>query len=101
MTTASFGHGRERAIKKLLEDQGWWVMRAPASLGYADLVALKAGETPRLIEVKGNIGSPYKSFLPTDRMSLSLVAHLAGARAQLAHWPKRGELRWIEESEWP
>lgn len=96
-----FGHGRERAVRKLLEADGWFVIRAPGSLGFADLVALKAGETPRLIEVKGTAAGPYDGFGPSDRAALAEAAIRAGAIAELAYWPANKELRWIRPSEWP
>lgn len=97
----NFGHDRERAIKRILEDEGWWVIRAPASLGEADLVALKAGEQPRMIEAKANTGNPYMNFRPEDRQALLDAAEKAGARAELAFWPKFGNLTWIGSEAWP
>lgn len=73
------------------------MIRAPGSLGFADLIALKAGEKPRMIEVKGTAAGPYAGFLPAHRKALSEVARLAGAVAELAYWPARKELRWIQE----
>jgi hypothetical protein len=75
--------------------------RAPASLGCADVLALKDGYKPRLIEVKGTVAGPYAGFLPAARVRLSLTAQQAGAEAWLAHWPAGGKLRWIPEAEWP
>lgn len=75
-------------------------MRAPASLGVADVVALRAGRTPRMYEVKSTL-SPYAHFLPADRTALSVAAALAGAEALLAYWPKNGKLDVIPESAWP
>lgn len=94
------GHDRERRVVDILKDEDWLAFRAPGSLGVADVVALREGSTPRLIEVKSTI-SPYSHFLPADRARLSLAAKLAGATAWLAWWPARGSLRWIAESEWP
>jgi Holliday junction resolvase len=75
-------------------------MRAPASLGVADVVALKAGKTPLLIEAKSTL-SPYAHFLPEHREALSTAAEAAGANALLAWWPKGGKLKLIPEDEWP
>ncbi len=98
----SAGHDRERKVKLLLELEGWFVIRAAASLGFADLVALKAGEQPQMIEVKSNAsGGPYMNFRRDDREALRAAAVRAGAVAMLAFWPKRGELRWIDSSAWP
>lgn len=77
------------------------MFRAPASLGVADLVALKAGQTPLLIEVKSTAGGPYERFSPADRQELKAAAIKAGATPLLAYWPAHGKLRWIREHEWP
>src|SRR5262249_5999379 len=42
MSRTSRGHNRERQVRKLLEERGWWVARAAGSLGDADLVAMRA-----------------------------------------------------------
>ena len=95
------GHQRERAVRDLLLSQDWLAFRAPASLGVADVVALRDGSRPRLIEVKSTAQGPYEHFGPLDRHCLREAAKLAGADAYLAWWPPRGKLRWIPESEWP
>jgi Holliday junction resolvase len=106
----SFGHDRERQVKKLLEEEGWFVIRAPASLGVADLVAISKEETlrgnyltaVRFIECKANEkGGPYMNFRPEDRQALLDAAEKAGARAELAFWPKFGNLTWIGSEAWP
>src|SRR6266498_2585456 len=107
---SSRGHDRERAVKKRLEAEGWWVARAAGSLGDADLVALRPGlvDAPtlggmladaRLIEVKATHRGPFHSFGPADRERLLEAAELAGAEAWLAWWPRRKPLRWIPSSE--
>jgi Holliday junction resolvase len=95
------GHNRERQVRLLLEQEDWWVARAAGSLGDADLVALRYGSRPRLIEVKSTVAGPYHSFGPVERHRLSFAAKLADADALLAWWPPRGKLRWIPETEWP
>jgi len=95
------GTRRERQVRDLLIEDGWIVMRAPASIGAADLVALKANNTPRFIQVKAVVGSPYKTFGPAERQELSMVARQAGGMAQLCHWPPRGPCRWVPEAVWP
>lgn len=96
----SRGHDRERAVRAVMQEDGWLAFRAPASLGVADVVALKAGERPRLIEVKSTL-SPYAHFLPRDRAELLAAGLQAGADVLLAYWPNRGKLRWITSEEWP
>jgi Holliday junction resolvase len=95
------GIQRERAVRDHLANQDWLAFRAPASLGCADVIALRAGSRPRLIEVKSTHRGPFHSFGPDARQRLSLAAKLAGADAYLAWWPPRGTLHWIHESEWP
>ena len=85
----------------MLAKQDWIVFRAPASLGCADVVALRDGSRPRFVEVKGTADGPYKSFTPAARTRLSATARLAGADAVLAWWPPNGTLKWLPESEWP
>lgn len=98
----SFGHDRERQVKKVLEEEGWHVIRAAGSLGTYDLVAMKDGHRPRLIEVKGNRdGGPFANFRPPERYALSRAAYAAGGDAELAYWPKGGKLKWYEEDDWP
>jgi Holliday junction resolvase len=95
------GHNRERAVRRHLESEDWIVTRAAGSLGDADLIALKAGRRPRLIEVKCTAGGPYEHFGPADRAAILFAAELAGADAELAWWPPRGKLRFIPSHEWP
>ena len=111
----NFGHQRERQIKKLLEEEGWFVIRAPGSLGVADLVAVRRSplnvasayglthlSEAMFIECKANEkGGPYMNFRPEDRKELLEAAEKAGARAELAYWPKRGSLVWIGSEAWP
>lgn len=94
------GHARERQVVAWLRDRDWIAQRAPASLGI-DVIALRAGERPRLIEVKSTAAGPYEHFGPSDRQAASTLAEMAGAEAWLVWWPSRGEMRWIAEAEWP
>ncbi len=45
------GYMVERKVRKIFEKFGWYVVKAGASLGYADLVCLKKGKC-LLIQVK-------------------------------------------------
>lgn len=98
---SSRGTQRERAVRDKLAAEDWLAFRAPASLGVADVIALREGSRPRLIEVKSTAQGPYEHFGPAARARLRFAARLAGAEAFLAWWPSRGPLRWIGESEWP
>lgn len=97
----SRGHDRERAVRRELESQGWFVARACGSLGDVDLVALRADRAPHLIEVKSTQAGPWHSFGPSDREELARAAAIAGAEAVLAWWPPHGSLTWLREDEWP
>jgi Holliday junction resolvase len=97
----SRGHDRERAVRRLLEDDGWWVTRAAGSLGDADLVALKVAFPSRLVEVKSTSGGPYERFGPSDRARLTAAARKAGAEAWLVWWPVYRDPIWIHEADWP
>jgi len=95
------GIRRERQVRDHLTSDDWIVIRAAGSLGFCDLVALKHGHLTRMIEVKATHRGPYHGFGPADRNNLKTVSAQAGALAQLAWWPPRGKLRWIDSSEWP
>lgn len=96
------GIQNERRTRRLLEDDGWWTCRAAGSLGDADVLALKAGERPRMIEVKSTKGGPWEKFGPADRRELLEAANRAGADALLCWWPPRkSHPEWIESEFWP
>lgn len=95
------GTRRENQVKDLREAEGWVVTRSPGSLGPADLVCLKAGETPLLEQVKATTGSPWQGFGPKERSELSATAKRAGAVALLCHWPPYGKPKWYGEDQWP
>jgi Holliday junction resolvase len=97
----SRGIARERQVKLLLLAEGWWVVRAAGSMGDADLVALKAGETPLMVEVKSDVAGPFANFRPGDREDLRRAAKVAGATPTLCWWPPRKPPKWIPESDWP
>jgi hypothetical protein len=61
---------------------------------------MRAGEI-RLVQVKGNKGSPWMNFRATERAALWAEALAAGGQAWLVHWPPRGQQRWIAPDEWP
>lgn len=98
------GRERERQVRKFLESpEGgeWFVVKAGGSFGDADLAAMKAGETSRIIEVKSTSAGPFHSFGPADRADISAAALKAGAEAELAFWPPHGKLEFLKEDQWP
>lgn len=78
-------------------------MRAAASLGAVDLVALKAGHMPRFLQVKSDKAEygPFNNFGPQARAELLTEAGHAGAVAELAYWPPHGKLEYIQPCDWP
>lgn len=97
----SRGIQRERQVRLLLEHDGWWTCRAAGSFGDADVVALKQGEIPRMVEVKSTARGPFAGFGPGDREELISAAAKAGAIPWLVWWPVRQKPRWYSVSEWP
>jgi Holliday junction resolvase len=95
------GIQRERAVVYWYRDRDWVAFRAPASLGVADVIALKAGERPQLTEVKSTAQGPYEHFGPADRAKLKLAGEMAGADVYLCWWPSRGKMVWLPPSSWP
>jgi Holliday junction resolvase len=94
------GRQRERQVADKLRSDDWVVVKG-TTYGTADLVALRVGSVPMLIEVKSTAGGPYERFGPVDRADLLAESVRAGARAVLAWWPPRGKLRLISSEEWP
>lgn len=112
MSTASRGAAREHKVKRLLEEHGFAVTRGAGSHGCADLWAAKArtryypecshGDVElKLVQVKGNAGSPWKNFGRKEREALIALADETGGEAWLVHWPPNGASFWIAEQDWP
>ncbi len=90
----------ELKVVHYLRDADWIAQRAAASLG-VDVIALKAGHRPQLIEVKSTVAGPFSGFGPADRKKAKAVAEMAGAEAFLYWWPPRKNLRVFPSWEWP
>lgn len=77
----------ERQVRDTLRAHGWVVVRSAGSLGVADLVALRKGNTPTLVSCKlgGRIG-------PAERTAILDAADMAGARAVVAMRPRGGRV---------
>ena len=99
--SAARGIRRERQVRALLEADGWWTARAAGSLGDADVIALRAGRRPLMVEVKSTAGGPWHSFGPRDRLELLRAAERAGAEAYVVWWPAGARPVWIAASDWP
>jgi Holliday junction resolvase len=87
MTNRQRGDYFERQVRDTLAAHGWVVVRSAGSLGVADLVALRKGNTPALVSCKlgARIG-------PAERTALLDAAERAGARAVVAHRPRGGRV---------
>jgi len=96
----SRGISRENSVVQLLRKEGWIATRTPASLGTMDVMALKAGEIPRFIQVKGT-KKPFSGFSAFERYDLLADAEKAGARAELCWWPLYGKPEFIGPDDWP
>ena len=96
----SRGIQRERDRVNWYRANGWFAMRAPASLGPVDVIAAKDGEI-RFEELKSTSAGPFHSFGPKDRVALSEMARLAGAKAFLVWHPPRSKPKVIPEEDWP
>jgi Holliday junction resolvase len=94
------GNRREREVRQALESYGWTVRKARASLGAADLVAIR-GKRKLLIQVKAVKGSAYKTFGPEDRAELIREGEFCGGTPVLVHWPPYKPCRWFWVRHWP
>jgi len=79
MTRYAQGYRFEVRVRKDMESRGWFVIRAAGSHGPADLLCLKAGEPPLLIQCKAN-SARYKR----EGIALAAIADSVGAEALLA-----------------
>jgi Holliday junction resolvase len=79
MTRYRQGYRFELRVKADMESRGWWVIRAAGSHGPADLVCLKAGEPPLLLQCKANSVSHKR-----EGIALAALAEKMEAEALLA-----------------
>jgi Holliday junction resolvase len=80
------GAARERKVAELLTYYGFVVYRSAGSHGCADLVALRDGAWPLLVQVKRTIRE-FGGFGPDDRWDLLKEAECAGALAVFCWHP--------------
>lgn len=78
------GAAFERSLQKAIRESGWVCYRAAGSHGCADLIALKAGMAPALIQCKTGRAKPT----PADRKAFQAEVDTAGACGLIAF--KRG-----------
>jgi hypothetical protein len=104
MNRAAKGARFERMTAELYSFDGWVVVRSAASLGPADLLAMRAGDKPRLVQVKsgGLKRGPWADFRRGERAILRAMAAKAGADAVYYFWPNGiGQPRVFWPHEWP
>ena len=78
------GADLERAAKKYLEDNGYYVIKSAGSKGVADLVGIKPGET-LYVQCKTD-----GYLLPDERVRFRQAALKSGAVPVVARWVKEG-----------
>lgn len=87
----------ERKVKKEWESGGWYVTRAAGSHGAADLICLKPGELPVVIQCKRvetmtaarKLISRFTEHLPlpdSDTYRQHLSIYVVRARTQIGRW---------------
>lgn len=93
------GRGRELETMRHYRALGYVAYRL--AWGCADVLALKAGEPPLLVQVKSTAGGAFERFGPRERLVMLCEAQQAGARAVLVWWPAHGSLLAIDSDAWP
>ena len=87
------GTRAERHVMRFLEQRGWYAMRAYASKGPFDVLAIKRHRAPLMIEVKSGLSRTPGWLPPATRIRILDAAAPAGAKATTAHY-ERGLLQW-------
>lgn len=101
MNTARVGNAKEVQTARLLQEDGWVVGSRRHIGGAGDLLAIRVGSRPRLIEVKCR-KNLWEGFRAADRMALLTLAESADADALVAWWkPGASEPEWLAPHQWP
>lgn len=97
MSNRARGDYLERQTRDALAQYGWFVIRAGGSLGCADLVALRLGKRPLLVQCKVlGRGRQMPRVDPAERMALFTTAKESGARAIIATRYRGGYIALLE-----
>jgi Holliday junction resolvase len=92
------GAERERELAKLWRSDGWQVFRSAGSHSPADLICLKRGHEPRLLQLKtGRRRWPSRD----ERVALSVTAKAGGALPLIVFWQPRQKPEYVLEGDWP
>lgn len=99
--TAAAGNRRENDVKRILEAEGWEVIKTRLSKSPIDLFARK-GVEQLLVQVKANKGSPTMNFRKEEREALleELSRYNENTSAWLVHWPPHGTCDWYSKTQW-
>lgn len=98
----ALGTRRERDVVDLMKADGWIAFRVAGSLGPADVVALRRGSRPQLIQVKAGGNPTFGTCGPAERNALSIAAKKADADAIICLWKNGASFpRFIFEEDWP
>lgn len=102
MNSARKGNAAELRTQRLLESAGWVVAQRRHVGGAGDLLAVRAGEPSRLIEVKDR-KNVWGGFRREDRRALVEAARVGGCTAELAWFRPgvKGPPVFLLESDWP
>jgi hypothetical protein len=93
------GRDRETRVVDLFRGEGFVSYRL--AHGCADVVVLRAGFPPMLVQVKST-RRPWERFGRLARLELAHEAIAAGAIAKLCHWPVGAvSPRFYDSHEWP
>lgn len=85
MSNRTRGDYLERQTRAVLDYYGWVIIRAGGSLGPADLVALRLGKKPLLVQCKILSRNRLMPRIdPGERAALCAIAEQGGARAIIA-----------------
>lgn len=97
MSNRTRGDYLEHQTRDALAQYGWLVIRSGGSLGCADLVALRVGKMPLLVQCKVlGKGRQMPRVDPAERMALFNAARESGARAIIATRYRGGYVALLE-----
>jgi hypothetical protein len=102
-TRAASQRGRdvEVLVAQRLQADGWLVASRRHVGGAGDLLAVRIGHRPLLIEVKSRL-NVWEGFRRADRLALVRVAGLFNCSPLLCSWPPgQAEPDWLGPDEWP
>lgn len=105
MSAKARGAARERVVADLLREMDWVCKGTGDAHGHIDLIALKRGERPMVLQIKGTL-TPFDHFRPAERDAfLTEVAAAGWPEALDAYlvWapPDRKPPRFIAPEHWP